>query len=181
MSESHDDQTRLCDRCDKTLTSTTLSECSCDAGFCGPCFNLHIQRMAENNKKKHQKVQQGGGRLKRAWNWATRPSGGKDSIDQLFKLDERAKWFGLHVSGHGNTRVSRVIETTRFENLAEASVHASPSSPNRQFPSLVSFIGDTGVGKSTISMSRFGTIFLGLIYSFKQFAISCGAPPRLRR
>ena len=65
--------------------------------------------------------------------------------------DEANKWFGIHVDRQSSRSVSRIVETKRFSALMEESMHAYPRSPRRQFPSIVSFVGEIGVGKSTLS------------------------------
>jgi hypothetical protein len=94
--------------------------------------------------------------LERAWKWATGSIGdlakNAISLSHAFRQDEGAKWFGLHIEKHEQIRISRIIETPRFDLLASASLHEFDNSPKRQFPSLISFVGDTGAGKSTISI-----------------------------
>lgn len=133
----------LCGRCLKKLAT---AKCSCDEKFCDECLPGHLKRLF-----KHRKI---GGRIERAWKWAAGTVGYLADIkhlNQVFEQDEGAKWFGLHVHKHERTRVARLIETPRFDKLMEASAHASSDSPSRQFPSMVSFVGETGAGKSTIS------------------------------
>ncbi|KAL4987485.1 hypothetical protein BDW68DRAFT_177857 [Aspergillus falconensis] len=135
----------FCGKCDKAVAT---NKCSCDERFCDVCFSFHLERVP-----KHRKA---GGKFERAWKWATGTAGHLADLthfDQFFKQDEGAKWFGLHVEKIDQTRVSRIIETPRFNELMEGSVHALPGSPSRQFPSLITFVGDTGAGKSTIIRS----------------------------
>ena len=76
-----------------------------------------------------------------------------NSISQatVFKKDETTKWFGLHVEVVRQDRITTIVETPRFSNLMEDSLHFSKISPRRQFPSVTSFVGETGAGKSTLS------------------------------
>lgn len=69
---------------------------------------------------------------------------------EYFKEDEMAKWFGLYIESSKSGRIARIIETARFTELAEKSATASVNSAKRQFPSITSFVGETGVGKSTL-------------------------------
>ena len=133
----------LCGKCDEVGAS---NKCSCDDVFCDTCFPRHLQRLPNHRKT--------GGRRERAWKWAIGAVGHIAEIgrlDKIFEKDEGAKWFGLHVENNGRMRTARIIETPRFNQLIETSAHASADSPQRQFPSLVSFVGETGAGKSTVS------------------------------
>lgn len=42
--------------------------------------------------------------------------------------------FDLHVNGHDKTRVTRVVETPRFDSLVQASARASPPAQVANFP-----------------------------------------------
>jgi len=70
------------------------------------------------------------------------------------RKDEGAKWFGLVVEKSGQDRIVRIVETPRFSNLIEDSMHSTSNSPSRQYPGIVSFVGDTGAGKSTLSKTE---------------------------
>jgi signal recognition particle GTPase len=88
------------------------------------------------------------------WNWIT---GGFSGIPNpftqktQFKKDEATKWFGLHVEIVRQDRITTIVETPRFSDLMADSLHFSKTSPRRQFPSVTSFVGETGAGKSTLS------------------------------
>ncbi|KAK3900585.1 hypothetical protein C8A05DRAFT_17128 [Staphylotrichum tortipilum] len=122
--------------------------CSCGCKFCEPCFtNLHLRRHPEHRAGGNTKSQA-------FWNWATdRWANFSDALVRatLFKADEAAKWFGLQTDRLENGRsITSIAETDRLRNLMEISLHFESQSPNRQFPSLTSFVGDTGAGKSTL-------------------------------
>ncbi|OCL06979.1 hypothetical protein AOQ84DRAFT_258516, partial [Glonium stellatum] len=135
-----------CGKCDKALSK---HKCSCDERFCDNCFVWH-----QNRFPIHRKV---GGKVERAWKWATGKIGAVAdglSVKHVFEQDEGAKWFGLHIEENSRgVRVAGIVETHRFSSLAEKSIHASSESPSRQFPNLISFVGDTGSGKSTLIRS----------------------------
>ncbi|PVI06697.1 hypothetical protein DM02DRAFT_709324 [Periconia macrospinosa] len=129
----------LCEVCDE-LPATV--KCSCETRFCETHFSKH--------QAKHPTHSRGGGRAERVWAWI---SGAKLSRDgsnsrENFEREQVSKWFGLHVEKSENYRVTRLIETTRFSRLIEESVNQGTA--RRQFPSIVSFIGETGAGKSTL-------------------------------
>lgn len=137
-------QENLCGKCEEVYGET---RCSCGEKFCAICFEKHTKR---NNT--HRKA--GSSKIEKAWSWI---SGSVASLTDeikrplLFQDDECTKWFGLVVEKSGSDRITRIIETPRFSSLVEESVHFSNNSPSRQFPSIVSFVGDTGAGKSTLS------------------------------
>jgi hypothetical protein len=139
------DESSVCERCE---TASGDIHCSCGARFCEACFNnKHLVR-----NPKHRRG--GSSRTDRAWAWISGKAlslSGLNSWAPHFEKDEASKWFGLHIQKTGNDRVTRLVETPRFASLIEASVHHRPDSPRRQFPSITSFIGETGAGKSTPS------------------------------
>lgn len=124
--------------------------CSCTERYCETCFqNKHLKRRPEHRR---------GGTLKQETQWSRikgAVTGVASSLSEALKADENAKWFGLHVSSSpdsaGGTAV--LIETPRLSTLLEGSVHFYENSPKLQNPSICSFIGDSGVGKSTLGES----------------------------
>lgn len=124
-------------------------KCTCDEIFCDPCFQRHIERLP-----KHQKVSSGQKILRKAWSWV---SGTFNVLldmatrsEYFKKKDQMVKWLGLYIESSKSGRIARIIETARCTELAENWATASANSAKRQFPSIVSFIGETGVGKSTL-------------------------------
>lgn len=77
----------------------------------------------------------------------------EDSRKKSIEKDEANKWFGLSVDKSGPVPIARLVETRRFSTLMEDSLNVSPDSSRRQYPSIISFVGETGVGKSTLSES----------------------------
>lgn len=68
------------------------------------------------------------------------------------KKDEAYKWFGLHVeSARGGTRITTTVETTRLHSPTDGTIRFRGDSPRYQIPGIVSFVGDTGGGKFTLS------------------------------
>ncbi|KAK4141483.1 uncharacterized protein C8A04DRAFT_14074 [Dichotomopilus funicola] len=138
-SESHN-----CSECEGQPWST---KCSCNDRFCDPCMESHLTP---------KKIRQGHSKIDTrcaddAWNLVTGDfSGLADSAADLFKQDEAAKWFGIYTSRKKNQRGSQIVETPRFFELANESLSHTEKSPQRQYPSICSFVGDTGAGKSTL-------------------------------
>ncbi|KAJ5743646.1 hypothetical protein N7533_008516 [Penicillium manginii] len=89
-----------------------------------------------------------------AWNWISGKLAHLTSTPQTqFKDDEATKWFGLCVeTNRQRDRLTSIVETKRLQELMTISLHYRESSPKRQFPSITSFVGETGAGKSTLSM-----------------------------
>ncbi|KAH6973107.1 hypothetical protein BKA56DRAFT_676892 [Ilyonectria sp. MPI-CAGE-AT-0026] len=69
--------------------------------------------------------------------------------ERLFREDETTKWFGIWREVTDPTRSFLwLVETPRFEHLLLQS--RNKSARVRVFPRLVTFVGESGVGKSTI-------------------------------
>lgn len=135
--------------CEKCEELPGVVKCSCDAMFCEKCFTTkHLPR-----NPKHRRG--GTGKTDKAWAWISGTIATlTDSTSRAthFEQDQVTKWFGLHIKKVGADRVTRLVETSRFSRLVEDSMHYNKNSPRRQFPSITSFVGETGAGKSTLSM-----------------------------
>ena len=77
---------------------------------------------------------------------------------RLHERDRKAQWFTV-MSGPFEDSEATVQITDRFRRLCDPR-YVNKRSSTEQYPSIVSFIGDTGVGKSTIvnAMSVMGQI-----------------------
>ncbi|XTI83131.1 hypothetical protein V2W45_83017 [Cenococcum geophilum] len=131
-----------CEKCEE-LPGVVM--CSCDARFCEGCFTTkHLPH--------HPKHRPGGtSKTDKAWAWISGTVATlTDSTSKVthFEQDQVTKWFKV-----GADRVTRLVETFRFSRLVEDSMHHNKNSPRRQFPSIVSFVGETGAGKSTLTCS----------------------------
>lgn len=153
MHDSHSDDGNedVCGRCDSS--NSVLIQCSCEVTFCAACLAKHHKKYTKHYRlsKEHKKAQTW-------WAWVTDSLNNDLSISEdyrkkTFEKDEANKWFGLSVDKSGPVPVSRIVETRRFSTLMEDSLHGSPGRPRRQYPSIISFVGETGVGKSTLSKS----------------------------
>ena len=142
---TYDDEASLCEVCDDEVIADV--KCSCDIDFCSKHWIKHRKKHPLHKKATP-------GHMKKAWSWV------KVNVQYLtdgltrasqFQRDESSKWFGLVVESSGKDRITTLVETPRFSNLVEDSVFFSRSSPKRQYPSIVSFVGETGAGKSTLS------------------------------
>lgn len=134
------------------VTDVTLDllQCSCEMKFCAVCLTKHLRKY-----KKHYRLGENYKKLQTWWAWVTDslPHISEDSRKKAIEKDEVNKWFGLSVDESGSIPVARLVETRRFSTLMEDSLHGSPGRPRRQYPRIISFVGETGVGKSTLSMS----------------------------
>jgi hypothetical protein len=137
-------QEPVCDRCDKP---NSLLKCSCGVTFCQNClFNTHLGRYPN-----HQQAVPGKREKFLGWVTGTIYNITYEVASVLFQKDEASKWFGLVVEKSSQDRITKLVETPRFLSLISRSRHAFPDSPKRQYPSIISFVGETGAGKSTLS------------------------------
>jgi hypothetical protein len=136
--------------CEKCENLAGVVKCSCGARFCEKCFTTkHSIRNPEHKRGGTKKMDN-------AWSWISGTiSTLTDSTSRAtyFERDQVTKWFGLYIQKVGpDDRVTRLVETPRFSRLVGASLHYDHDSPRRQFPSIISYVGETGAGKSTLSM-----------------------------
>lgn len=89
-------------------------------------------------------------KARRFWNKVTRRVS-KEDIQNLFERDEAAKWIGLTIQGYKDGETSHILQTPRLRELLAESMYGFKGAPKTQYPSLVSFVGETGSGKSQIS------------------------------
>ncbi|KAK5996132.1 PNPLA-gamma [Cladobotryum mycophilum] len=140
-----------CEKCENLPGDV---KCSCGARFCEKCFtSKHLIRNSDHRRGGMSITDQ-------AWSWISHKVSNKAdkiTISKAFEQDQATKWFGLHVErlkGEKDMhRVTRLVETYRFASLMQESVNYARSSPRRQFPSIISCIGETGAGKSTLIRS----------------------------
>ncbi|KAF3101287.1 hypothetical protein TWF706_005589 [Orbilia oligospora] len=77
-------------------------------------------------------------------------------LSTLFIEDEKAKWFGhwsqMSKQDDETNRIETqyIVETSRLRDLMAQSLNFGPDSPSTQFPSIVSFVGASGAGKSLL-------------------------------
>ncbi|KAK6354320.1 hypothetical protein TWF730_008727 [Orbilia blumenaviensis] len=132
--------------CGKCEARPGTIACNCGEHFCVECFHKsHLRRNPTHRKKPDEKYQV-------FWNHIRNyiPGGNQKNHAESFKKDEAAKWFGLDTRFYQNVRVSVIVDTLRLTRLLENSRHANEHSPSLQFPSITSFVGPTGAGKSVI-------------------------------
>ncbi len=137
----------ICPRCEEI---PSVVRCSCSNRYCEGCFNKHLKMWPEHFKDQPTEYELSIRSVFR---------GAFSMVPSLFKKDEPSKWFGLvangktEASGDGQTKDARIVMTPRFEELVDLSVvHSSQGGRRqRQRPRIVSFVGETGAGKSTLS------------------------------
>ncbi|KAF3102387.1 hypothetical protein TWF102_004588 [Orbilia oligospora] len=84
-------------------------------------------------------------------------------LSTLFIEDEKAKWFGhwsqMSKQDDETNRIETqyIVETSRLRDLMAQSLNFGPDSPSTQFPSIVSFVGASGAGKSLLGWVSHGT------------------------
>ncbi|KAF5717819.1 hypothetical protein FMUND_5550 [Fusarium mundagurra] len=139
----------LCAKCEEKPGDV---RCSCGERFCEYCFSKkHLPRNQTHKRGGSKKTETKWNKIKGVVSSFT----SSFSPASHFQRDETSKWFGLHISSPPGRkdRIATLVETTRFSSLLEESLHFHKRSPKRQYPSICSFVGDTGAGKSTLIRS----------------------------
>ncbi|KAF5684647.1 hypothetical protein FDENT_6652 [Fusarium denticulatum] len=139
----------LCAKCEEKPGDV---RCSCGERFCEFCFSKkHLPRNQTHKRGGSKKTETKWNKIK----GVVSNIASSFSPASHFQRDETTKWFGLHISSPPGRkdRIATLVETTRFSSLLEESLHFSKRSPKRQYPSICSFVGDTGAGKSTLIRS----------------------------
>ncbi|PNP76628.1 hypothetical protein FNYG_10047 [Fusarium nygamai] len=139
----------LCGKCEEKPGDV---RCSCGERFCEYCFSKkHLPRNQTHKRGGSKKTETKWNKIK----GVVSNIASSFSPASHFQRDETSKWFGLHISSPPGRkdRIATLVETTRFSSLLEESLHFHKRSPKRQYPSICSFVGDTGAGKSTLIRS----------------------------
>ncbi|RBR05246.1 hypothetical protein FVER53590_12393 [Fusarium verticillioides] len=139
----------LCAKCEEKPGDV---RCSCGERFCEYCFSKkHLPRNQTHKRGGSKKTETKWNKIK----GVVSNIASSFSPASHFQRDETTKWFGLHISSPPGRkdRIATLVETTRFSSLLEESLHFNKRSPKRQYPSICSFVGDTGAGKSTLIRS----------------------------
>ncbi|KAK6357420.1 hypothetical protein TWF718_001732 [Orbilia javanica] len=143
-----------CDTCDEPISASPVG-CLCSGIYCQNCFNKHLKLMQKKGRQKDH------GRSipsqpSEAETFCGTVVGTIAEIDfpRIFAEDEKAKWFGLQPQ-HSTMAAdsSSIVETSRLRDLMTQSLGFYGDSPSVQFPSIVSFVGTTGAGKSLLVRS----------------------------
>jgi len=127
----------VCVKCEKKPSQI---KCSCRKHYCRVCHQSHCENFPTHHE--YRSITEG------ITDWAL---GTALSLKDLFVKDERSKWFGIVYDKIDDAKITKLVQTPRFNELVSASAYHFGDSPNRQFPSIVSFVGETGAGKSTLS------------------------------
>jgi hypothetical protein len=137
--------------CAKCEEAPGVVKCSCKNGFCRECF--YNEHLTKPRNAGHQEVL-----LSRRQKLANLALGAFHSIQSYaggvqayFQKDEGKKWFGLVIEESSGEKITKLVETPRFAELIESSINHRTTSPKKQYPTLISFVGETGAGKSTLS------------------------------
>lgn len=115
---------------------------ACQRVYCDDCYDAQLVHEDDGNRLgAHEKTD-----LDTA-NFILSVFGTKDSAEDRERLHVKniqSKWFGTHI----DEQESRIY----FQEFGGLSgiLRKSNVLPHQQFPSLISFVGDTGAGKSTL-------------------------------
>ncbi|KAK3358831.1 hypothetical protein B0T25DRAFT_449228 [Lasiosphaeria hispida] len=136
-----------CSQCDDPGTVC----CSCKVVYCPGCFSSHTKKKPSHHEVRPSKL---AAITNRVFEGARDMYDNLKSMTEIFRRDEATKWFGLVMpeesDSEDESESPRIVETLRFEELVESSLRQSTSDAKRQRPRIVSFVGETGAGKSTL-------------------------------
>ncbi|TGJ68838.1 hypothetical protein EYR41_004922 [Orbilia oligospora] len=144
--------------CGKCEELPGVNKCTCGEIFCETCFSKHLKRNPDHDQRRERTLAlvlaaAPKSRSQRLWEAVTSPFI-RGSQSDAFKYDEAAKWFGLITKiNENNIRESELAETLRLTSLLQRSAQAHPEGVGAQFPSIASFVGPTGAGKSVLIRS----------------------------
>ncbi|KAF3292462.1 hypothetical protein TWF132_005518 [Orbilia oligospora] len=144
--------------CGKCEELPGVNKCTCGETFCETCFSKHLKRNPDHDQRRERTLAlvlaaAPKSRSQRLWEAVTSPFI-RGSQSDAFKYDEAAKWFGLITKiNENNIRESELAETLRLTSLLQRSAQAHPEGVGAQFPSIASFVGPTGAGKSVLIRS----------------------------
>ncbi|KAF1995293.1 hypothetical protein P154DRAFT_445923 [Amniculicola lignicola CBS 123094] len=139
-----DDIPGVCDACEVECRADVA--CNCGMEFCSSHWARHQMKHPTHRKA-------ASGKVAKLWDWV------KGNVNNLksstaraarFEKDEGSKWFGFVVESFGAERTTSILETARFSMLMEGSMLSSDEGPTSRYPSIVSFVGECGAGKSTL-------------------------------
>ncbi|KAF3160773.1 hypothetical protein TWF788_002869 [Orbilia oligospora] len=143
-----------CDTCEKPILGSPVG-CLCSGVYCGDCFRKHIDKMERKGRGDDhgQATPWEPSMADIIWGKVSKAIAEID-LSTLFIEDEKAKWFG-HWSQMSEQddetnpiKTHYIVETSRLRDLMAQSLNFRPDSPSTQYPSIVSFVGATGAGKS---------------------------------
>ncbi|OCL08712.1 hypothetical protein AOQ84DRAFT_339905 [Glonium stellatum] len=135
------------ERCDSP-SSPAVFCVDCDSRFCSRCWDYqraHRQGKRGRDGKPHEKTDY---RSAKRFEKILNPQDDPASLAKAHLADEQSKWFGWSRDGSNeNQNEPALVEFDAYTNLMAGS--ASADAPPK-YPQLVSFIGQTSAGKSTL-------------------------------
>ncbi|PVI00816.1 hypothetical protein DM02DRAFT_592134 [Periconia macrospinosa] len=143
-----------CDSCDRTASD--VSYCNvCNTNLCEDCWPAqaaHRKRRLAPGNIPHEKTN---AVVARKIQRVLDPPSTEEKRSQLHENDEQKAWFGIERPNNGSSPIFQ--DYGRYENLlatTEESWHpqfqTTQLGRDSRTPSLVSFVGQTGAGKSTL-------------------------------
>ncbi|RPA77551.1 hypothetical protein BJ508DRAFT_417003 [Ascobolus immersus RN42] len=136
-----------CDFCDKVFPEVSFCNV-CQQVYCDRCWKklpTHKRNALGQGGVPHERTEE---KIGRAMNDIFYAEYNKAELEMLHMRDRQTRWFGISHKDHGGEDYHASFQTTRrFQNLLDP-VHPSCKTPI--FPSIVSFVGETGAGKSTL-------------------------------
>lgn len=139
---THDKLMESCQGC-KTMNMTGIWWCSiCDIMVCDGCWKKQLAHTTDDDRRvQHEKCET---ELRGLMEWL-KPMGNSGS-GGTFQVS--TKWFGVRIISPTDASLET---TSRFNDISMSVV-------DDKFPSLISFVGETGAGKSTLISALLGVI-----------------------
>ncbi|KAH8684241.1 hypothetical protein BGZ60DRAFT_397086 [Tricladium varicosporioides] len=153
-------EVECCDACEKATEALFFCK-ACDCTFCTYCWPTQIAHRRKKNgvskgqEKMHEKVDMKIVKLTRS---AFSVFTDNMTLESRLSEDEDAAWFGINRASLEENRLYLrdygryaylISSSQRFTSKIKA-ISAFDSSTSAQIPSIVSFVGHTGAGKSTL-------------------------------
>ena len=130
--------------CEGCSSENSLYWCHiCDVTVCDECWPRQAAHSIARRQQTRGNHEQTELVLRDIIHWILRPNTGRDT-DGRHAMDYMTKWFGVTIQPGDDGDVS--LQTTpRYRELS-----VGVGVELNQFPSLISFVGETGAGKSTL-------------------------------
>lgn len=128
-------------------TSDTGSFCNiCECLYCDDCWDLAPSHKKNRTRRTHEKTDE---TLAKTVSEILDPEQSNINFNDQVAEDEKTKWFGIKYPDNAEDPSSSItlFNTRRLQEIMDA---AEKPNGEPQYPSIISFVGETGAGKSTL-------------------------------